>query len=95
MVATSLTAVFPAPVSRPGSSRLWKVSPLVASLLLLSAAVGAVVLTGVAAIALIPLVFSVAVVVGWLAALLLLGWAAIEGLAALERWFENDPRFHR
>jgi hypothetical protein len=53
------------------------------------------VLAGVAAVALIPVVFSLAVVVGWVAALLLLGWAGIEGLAALERWFENDPRFHR
>lgn len=72
-----------------------RVPPLAASLLLLSAAVGAVVLAGVAAFALIPLVFTAALVCGWLAALLLLGWAGIEGLAALERWFENDPRFHR
>jgi hypothetical protein len=84
------------PASRPsGSSRLWKVPPLAASLVLLCAAVGSLVLAGVAAVALIPVVFSLAVVVGWVAALLLLGWAGIEGLAALERWFENDPRFHR
>lgn len=69
--------------------------PLAASLVLLCAAVGSLVLAGVAAVALIPVVFSLAVVVGWVAALLLLGWAGIEGLAALERWFENDPRFHR
>jgi sterol desaturase/sphingolipid hydroxylase (fatty acid hydroxylase superfamily) len=86
--------VFPAPRSS-GSSRLWKVPPLAASLVLLCAAVGSVVLAGVAAVALIPVVFTLAVGLGWLAALLMLGWAAIEGLAALERWFENDPRFHR
>lgn len=79
----------------PGSSRLWKVPPLAASLVLLCAAVGSIVLAGFAAVALIPVVFTLAVVLGWLGALLLLGWAAIEGLAALERWFENDPRFHR
>jgi hypothetical protein len=71
------------------------VPPLAASLVLLSAAVGAVVLAGIAAIALVPVVFTAAVVLGWIAALLLLGWAAVEGLAALERWFENDSRFHR
>lgn len=94
MVVGCWLAVFPAPRS-PGSSRLWKVPPLAASLVLLCAAVGAVVLAGVLAVALVPLVFTLAVVVGWVAALLLLGWAAIEGLAALERWFENDRRFHR
>lgn len=88
--------MLPSPLSRqPGSSRLWKVPPLAASLLLLAAAVGTVVLTGVAAVALVPVVFTVAVLLGWLAALALLGWGLIEGLAALERWFENDPRFHR
>jgi hypothetical protein len=40
-------------------------------------------------------VFTLAVALGWVVALLLLGWAGIEALAALERWFENDPRFHR
>ena len=29
------------------------------------------------------------------AGVLLLGWAGIELMAALERWFENDPRFRR
>lgn len=86
--------MFPAPRS-PGSSRLWKVPPLAAGLVLLCAAVGSIVLAGFAAVALIPVVFTLVVVIGWLAALVLLGWAAIEGLAALERWFENDPRFHR
>ena len=68
---------------------------LAASLVLLSAAVGSVVLAGFAAVALIPVVFTLAVALGWVVALLLLGWAGIEALAALERWFENDPRFHR
>lgn len=86
--------MFPSPRS-DGSSRLWKVPPLAASLLLLAAAVGSVVLAGVAALALLPVVFTLAVALGWVAALLLLGWAGIEALAALERWFENDPRFHR
>ena len=88
--------MLPPPVPRPaGSSRLWKVPPLAACLVLLAAAVGSVVLAGIAAVALVPVVFTLAVVLGWAAALLLLGWAAVEGLAALERWFENDPRFHR
>lgn len=78
-----------------GTSRLWKVPPLAASLVLLCAAVGSIVLAGFAAVALIPVVFTLAVVLGWVAALLLFGWAAIEALAALERWFENDPRFRR
>lgn len=87
-------AVLPSP--RPaGSSRLWKVPPLAASLLLLCAAVGAVLLAVVAGLAVIPVVFTLAVALGWVTALLLLGWAGIEALAALERWFENDPRFHR
>lgn len=94
MGSASTAAVLPAPRS-PGTSRLWKVPPLAASLLLLCAAVGSIVLAGLAAVALIPVVFSVAVLLGWLVALALGGWAAIEGLAALERWFENDRRFHR
>lgn len=86
--------MFPAPRST-GSSRLWKVPPLAAALVLLCAAVGSVVLAGIAAVALIPVVFTLAVVLGWVTGLLLLGWAGIEALAALERWFETDPRFHR
>ena len=83
----------PSETSSPG--RLWRVSPLLLSLLLLSAAVGSVVLFGVAAVALVPLLFGLLVLMGWIGALVLLGWAAIEALAALERWLENDPRFHR
>jgi hypothetical protein len=31
----------------------------------------------------------------WISVALILGWVAIELLAALERWFENDSRFQR
>lgn len=78
-----------------GLSRLWRLPPLAASLLLLSAAVGTVVLVGVLAVALVPAVFIGALILGWLVALILLVWAGIEGLAALERWFETDRRFRR
>lgn len=89
-----LSAVLPAP--RPsGSPRIWTIPPLAASLVLLCAAVGSLVLAGFAAVALVPLVFTLALGLGWVLALLLLCWAGIETLAALERWFENDPRFHR
>lgn len=58
-------------------------------------AVGAVVLIAFTTLAIIPVVMGVAVVLAWGIALLLLGWAGIEALAALERWFETDPRFKR
>jgi hypothetical protein len=58
-------------------------------------AVGAIVLISLAAVAFIPLLLGAAVVTAWLVALLLLGWAGIEALAALERWVETDPRFKR
>lgn len=88
--------MFPSPASpsRPLSGA-WRLPPLLMSLLLLSAAVGSVVLIAVAAMAMVPLLVGALLLVGWLGALLLLGWAAVEGLAALERWFEQDPRFHR
>ena len=53
------------------------------------------VVIGFTTLALVPLLLSVAVVGAWLLALLLFGWAGIEGLAALERWFESDSRFQR
>ena len=88
--------VFPSSVpSRQAQSGLRRVPPLLLSLLLLSAAVGSVVLIGVAAVALVPLLVAALLVAGWLVALVLLGWAAIEALAALERWFESDTRFQR
>jgi hypothetical protein len=57
--------------------------------------VGAVVVIGVLSLALVPLLFAIGIGFAWLLAALLLGWAGIEAMAALERWFENDPRFHR
>lgn len=58
-------------------------------------AIGAVVLIGITTLAIIPVVMGVTVVLAWAVALLLLGWAGIEAMAALERWFETDPRFKR
>lgn len=84
----------PDPHSTPPARR-WGMPPLVMSLLLLSAAVGSVVLVGLAAVTLVPLLVGLLVVAGWITALLLLAWAGIEALAALERWLENDPRFRR
>ena len=72
-----------------------RLPPLPASLALVSMAIGSVVLIGITTLAIIPVVMGAAVVVAWVAALLLLGWAAIEAMAALERWFESDPRFKR
>jgi hypothetical protein len=54
-----------------------------------------VVVIGFTTLALVPLVLGVGLVAAWLMALALLSWAGIEGMAALERWFENDPRFQR
>jgi hypothetical protein len=53
------------------------------------------VLISITSLAVVPLVLMAGLFMAWFLALLLLGWAGIEGLAALERWFENDPRFHR
>jgi hypothetical protein len=57
--------------------------------------VGALVITLAVSLALIPLVVGVGALLVWLALALILGWAGIELLAALERGFENDPRFQR
>jgi hypothetical protein len=72
-----------------------RLAPLPASLALVCTAVGAVVVIGFATVALMPVLLFVGFVAAWLLAALLVGWAGIEGLAALERWFENDPRFQR
>jgi hypothetical protein len=53
------------------------------------------VITLAVSLAFIPLVVGVAALVVWLALALILSWAGIELMAALERWFENDPRFQR
>ena len=68
---------------------------LPASLLLASAAIGCIVLTGLAALTLIPLLVLLGGFVLWIVASLLLGWAGIEALAACERWMERHPRFQR
>lgn len=83
------------PVPRRGSFLGLPLSPLPASLLLACTAVGAIVLIGITSLAVVPLIHTAGLFMAWLLALVLLGWAGIEGLAALERWFENDPRFHR
>jgi hypothetical protein len=57
--------------------------------------VGALVITFAVSLALVPLVIGVGALVVWLVLALILGWAGIELLAALERWLENDPRFQR
>jgi hypothetical protein len=57
--------------------------------------VGALVITLAVLLAFVPLVLGVGAFVVWLALALILGWAGIELLAALERWLENDPRFQR
>jgi len=63
--------------------------------LALCTVVGALVITLAVALALVPLVVGVCALVVWLVLALILGWAGIELLAALERWLENDPRFQR
>lgn len=81
----------PGSVTKP----VLRLAPLPASLALVCTAVGAVVVIGFTTVALVPVLLFVGFVAAWLLAALLVGWAGIEGLAALERWFENDPRFHR
>jgi hypothetical protein len=58
-------------------------------------AIGAVVLIVLTSLALVPLLLGLGLLVCWLVASMLLAWAGVEGLAALERWFENDSRFQR
>jgi hypothetical protein len=72
-----------------------RLPPLQASLALTCMAIGAAVLIAITTMALVPIVIGLGLVAAWLVMAVLLGWAGIEGLAALERWFENDPRFHR
>ena len=72
-----------------------QIRPLRAGVLAICTAVGALVITIVVSLALIPVAVGVAALLVWLVVALTLGWAAIEMLAALERWFENDSRFQR
>jgi hypothetical protein len=69
--------------------------PFTAPVLFVCTAVGALVLAGIAMLTLLPLLVAGAVVLAWAALAVLLAWAGIEGMAALERWFENDSRFQR
>jgi len=77
------------------SKSLVRFRPITAPVLFVCTAVGALVLAGIATLTLIPLLLAGAVLLAWVAITLLLSWAGIEGMAALERWFENDPRFQR
>jgi hypothetical protein len=72
-----------------------RLPPLPASLALTCTAIGAAILIGITTMALVPIVIGLGLLAAWLVTALLLGWAGIEALAALERWFENDPRFRR
>lgn len=82
-------AMAPLPTLRNGPP-----SALVAPVLAL-AAVGALVVVPLVALATIPLLLAVVMAAGGLLAVGLGLWALIEGLAAFERWLENDPRFQR
>ncbi len=79
---------------RNGPLRNGPPSALVAPILGL-AAVGAVVVVPLVALAAIPLLLAVVMAAGGLLALGLSVWGLIEGLAAFERWLENDPRLQR
>ena len=69
--------------------------PITAPVLFVCTAVGAVVLLGVVTLTLLPLLVAGAVLLAWAGLTILLVWAGIEGMAVLERWFENDRRFQR
>ena len=71
-----------------------RIGPLFASLLVITTAIGAIVLT-VIAVTLVPLMMIVGGIAVALMATVLLGWAGIEALAAVERWMDKDPRFLR
>ena len=72
-----------------------QIRPLRDGVLAVCTVVGALVITLAVSLALIPFVVGVGALVIWLALAIILGWAGIELMAALERWFENDPRFQR
>lgn len=72
---------------------LQKVRPLPASILLVCTSVGAVVVVGAITFALVPVLLGVGLLLALVVAAVLMGWAGIEALAALERWMERDPRF--
>jgi hypothetical protein len=82
-------------VSRPTLFAPLVLPPLPASLLLVSAALGSIVLSVFMAFTLVPLFLLLGGVVLWIVVTLMLGWAGIEALAFCERWMERDPRFQR
>ncbi|MFM7265397.1 MAG: glypican [Cyanobium sp.] len=77
-----------APITPPKRS-------LPGALVLTCTVVGALVLGGILVLALAPVLIGVLAVGVWLGSSLLLAWLGIEAMAALERWFETDPRFQR
>ncbi|MEY4354795.1 MAG: hypothetical protein RLZZ609_3036 [Cyanobacteriota bacterium] len=77
------------------SSWLLALRPLHASLLLLVCAIGAMGLVGLVVVTMLPLVVLFGGLAVWIVAILLIGWSAIEALAACERWMEREPRFQR
>lgn len=72
-----------------------RIAPLPASLLVIATAIGAIVLTVIAVLTLVPLMMIVGGIAVALMATVLLGWAGIEALAAVERWMDKDPGFLR
>ena len=80
-------------MNRP--STLSTIGSLPASLALVTLAVGAVGLVAATTLLLVPVLVGLGILVAWLVATLLLGWAGIEAMAALERWMDSEPRFHR
>lgn len=69
--------------------------PLPASLILLCAGVGAVVVLAFVTLTVVPVLVAVGLTAALVVGALLCGWAGIEALAALERWMETDHRFRR
>jgi len=63
--------------------------------LMVCTAIGAVVLVIAVSLAIVPLVLALGLFAVLLVLMLLIGWGGIEGMAALERWLENDARFQR
>jgi hypothetical protein len=50
---------------------------------------------GLLSLALVPVLLGAGLLLCFLVGVVLFSWAGIEGLAALERWIESDPRFQR
>jgi hypothetical protein len=82
-------------MNRPTLLHSLTVPSLPASLLLVSASVGLIVLFGLAVLTLVPVVVLLGGLLLWLVSTCLIGWASIEALAACERWMEGHPRFQR